>query len=298
MTLLTTPTARPVRAVGMEALVVHTLVATVAAASTGSGRAVTGRVTSASSGAVVEGPRPQPAISRVRAAARCVGRMSRLRGWRPMDCSVSHCGVLGCQATPGTAAGPAAVAQAPAGQHLASVAASLTEPMSPYADRSQRIDAMFDALLDLPQDEQLPFLDRAAGADPELHDEVLRLLKAHRRAEGFLDTPAPRVARELIEQPTIDTGQVPDRIGPWRIVRLIGEGGMGAVYLAERADGQFEQRAAIKILHRRTPGMVRRFLEERRILALLEHPGIARLIEGGLTPGGLPYFAMELIDGA
>jgi len=172
--------------------------------------------------------------------------------------------------------------------------------MSPsQADRSQRIDAVFDALLDLPPDEQLAYLDRAAGDDPELHDEVLRLLQAHRRSEGFLEAPAPRLARELLEQPDrLGTGGNPDRIGPWRIVRLIGEGGMGAVYLAERADGQFEQQAAIKILHRGTPGMVRRFLEERRILALLEHPGIARLIEGGLTPAGLPYFAMEPIDGA
>ena len=100
--------------------------------------------------------------------------------------------------------------------------------MSPSpADRSQRIDAVFDALLDLPPDEQLPYLDRAAGDDPTLHDEVLRLLQAHRRSEGFLDTPAPRVARELLEQPDlVGTGGNPDRVGPWRIVRLIGEGGM------------------------------------------------------------------------
>ncbi|HET7469474.1 MAG TPA: serine/threonine-protein kinase [Gemmatimonadales bacterium] len=171
--------------------------------------------------------------------------------------------------------------------------------MSPSpTDRNQRIDAVFDALLDLPPDEQMGYLHRAAGDDPELHEEVLRLLHAHRRAEGFLDAPSPPLARALLEAPgPLATGQVPDRIGPWRIQRLIGEGGMGAVFLGERADGQFEQRAAIKVLHRSTHGMVRRFLEERRILALLEHPGIARLIEGGLTPGGLPYFAMELIDG-
>src|SRR6476469_2486622 len=171
--------------------------------------------------------------------------------------------------------------------------------MSPSpTDRNQRIDSVFDALLDLPPDEQMGYLQRAAGDDPELHEQVLRLLHAHRRAEGFLDSPSPPMARALLEGPAPSAiGHVPDRIGPWRIVRLIGEGGMGAVYLAERADGQFEQQAAIKILHRGTPGMVRRFLEERRILALLEHPGIARLIEGGLTPAGLPYFAMEPIEG-
>jgi serine/threonine-protein kinase len=164
--------------------------------------------------------------------------------------------------------------------------------------RYQRIDAVFDALLDLPPDEQMAYLDRSAGDDPELHGEVLRLLQAHRRSEGFLDAPSPGMAKALFGAPDpVTAGEVPDRIGPWRIVRLIGQGGMGAVFLGERADGQFEQRAAVKLIQRGTPGLVRRFVEERRILALLEHPGIARLIEGGLTPGGLPYFAMELIDG-
>ena len=172
--------------------------------------------------------------------------------------------------------------------------------MSPApSDRYQRIDAVFDALLDLPADEQMGHLDRAAGDDADLRSEVLRLLQAHRRAEGFLDSPSPQVAKALFEAPApIAPEDVPERIGPWRIVRLLGQGGMGAVFLGERADGQFEQRAAIKVIQRGTPGLVRRFIEERRILALLEHPGIARLIEGGLTPGGLPYFAMELIEGA
>src|SRR6476661_84501 len=152
--------------------------------------------------------------------------------------------------------------------------------MSPSpTDRNQRIDSVFDALLDLPPDEQMGYLHRAAGDDPELHEQVLRLLHAHRRAEGILDSPSPPMARALLEGPAPSAiGHVPDRIGPWRIARLIGEGGMGAVFLGERADGQFEQRAAIKVLHRGTPGMV-------------------RLMEGGLTPGGLPYFAMELIEG-
>jgi Tfp pilus assembly protein PilF len=128
--------------------------------------------------------------------------------------------------------------------------------------------------------------------------EVLRLLRAHRRAEGFLDGAGPRVAQELLEAADLlPTTEAPERIGPWRIVRPLGQGGMGAVFLGERADGQFEQRAAIKLIQGGSPGLVRRFLEERRILAMLEHPGIARLIEGGLTPDGQPYFAMELIEG-
>jgi serine/threonine-protein kinase len=165
-------------------------------------------------------------------------------------------------------------------------------------ERYRRIDAVFDALLDLPPDEQTAYLDRTAHDDPELREEVLRLLQAHRRSEGFLEAPLAQMAGSLLD----DSGLVsvrgaPERIGPWRVVRAIGQGGMGVVLLGERADGQFEQRAAIKIIQHGTPGLVRRFLEERRILALLEHPGIARLIEGGLTPGGLPYFAMELVEG-
>src|SRR4030095_10080843 len=161
-------------------------------------------------------------------------------------------------------------------------------PSSP-TERYRRIDAVFDALLDLPPDEQTAYLDRTANDDPGLREEVLGLLQAHRRSEGFLEAPLAQMAGSLLDDSGLVSVQgAPDRIGPWRVVRAIGQGGMGVVLLGERADGQFEQRAAIKIIQHGTPGLVRRFLEERRILALLEHPGIARLIEGGLTPGGLP----------
>jgi serine/threonine-protein kinase len=162
-------------------------------------------------------------------------------------------------------------------------------------DRYRRVDAVFDALLDVPPDEQMAFAERAAGDDPEIHAEVLRLLHAHRR-EGFLESPLPP-AESLLGTVLPPERPVPEQVGPWRIVRLLGRGGMGTVYLGERADGQFEQRAAIKLIQRGSPGMLRRFLEERRILALLEHPGIARLLEGGVTAEGLPYFAMEVVEG-
>ena len=162
-------------------------------------------------------------------------------------------------------------------------------------DRYRRVDAVFDALLDVPPEEQMAFAERAAGDDPEVHAEVLRLLHAHRR-EGFLESPPPLPGGALDDR-GVPEPRPPERVGPWRIVRLLGRGGMGTVYLAERADGQFEQRAAVKLIHRAAPGIIRRFLEERRILALLEHPGIARLLEGGVTADGLPYFAMELIEG-
>ena len=175
--------------------------------------------------------------------------------------------------------------------------------MGPHAsasptDRFRRIDAMFDAALDLSPEEQVAFLAGAAGEDADLREEVARLLDAYRQCDALFGTSAAELAAPLFDSAELLTlAGAPDRIGPWRIVRAIGQGGMGDVYLGERADGQFEQRAALKVIQHGTPGLVRRFLEERRILALLEHPGIARLIEGGLTPGGLPYFAMELVDG-
>jgi serine/threonine-protein kinase len=159
------------------------------------------------------------------------------------------------------------------------------------------VDAVFDAVLDLPDAEQEAYIDGACGDDLGLREEVYRLLRAYRSSEGFMDSPAVVVATPLLGGDDVLSEAAPERIGPWRVVRAIGEGGMGQVFLGERADGQFEQRVALKLIRHGAPGLVRRFLEERRILALLEHPRIARLIDGGITSGGLPYFAMEFIDG-
>jgi serine/threonine-protein kinase len=164
-------------------------------------------------------------------------------------------------------------------------------------DRYRRIDAVFDACLDLPDDEQASFIERACGADLELRDEVLQLLRAHRRADGFLEAPAGQLAGPLLQALHEFSSPMPERIGPFRVVRQIGQGGMGRVFLGERVDGQFEQRVALKVIPYGEVQLVRRFLEERRILARLEHPGIARLIDGGITADGMPYFAMEFVDG-
>jgi serine/threonine-protein kinase len=164
-------------------------------------------------------------------------------------------------------------------------------------DRFRRVDAVFDAVLDLPDGEQTAFIDRECGGDEAMRAEVLDLLRAFHRPDGFLDTLAVRLAAPILEEAAALDEAAPERIGPFRVVREIGRGGMGRVFLGERADGQFEQRVALKLIQRGTPGLVRRFIEERRILALLEHPGIARLVDGGLTADGLPYFAMELVDG-
>ena len=162
-------------------------------------------------------------------------------------------------------------------------------------DRFRRADLLFDAVLDIPTADQPAFIDQACGDDTLLRAEVLQLLRAHHRTSSVLDSPALRLSPLLLEG---DEGaSTPEHIGPFRIVRAIGEGGMGQVFLGERADGQFEQRVAIKLIRHPAPGLVRRFLEERRILALLEHTNIARLVDGGLTTDGLPYFAMEFVDG-
>ena len=126
---------------------------------------------------------------------------------------------------------------------------------------------------------------------------MLDLLRAYHQADSFLEAPAAAIAAPILEAAAALSGPLPDRIGAFRVVREIGRGGMGRVFLGERAEGDFEQRVALKLIQHGAPGIVRRFVEERRILALLEHPGIARLIDGGITANGLPYFAMELVEG-
>jgi eukaryotic-like serine/threonine-protein kinase len=135
------------------------------------------------------------------------------------------------------------------------------------------------------------FLDRACGDDRMLRDEVVALLEAHDRSKAFLESPA------LTAEPVLDG----TRVGPYRIVREIGRGGMGAVYLGERVDGEFEQHVAIKFVWgaHLSDTMLRRFREERRILASLDHPNIAHLLDGGTAAQvqGLPYVVMEYVDG-
>ena len=132
---------------------------------------------------------------------------------------------------------------------------------------------------------------------PELRAEVERLLAAHGRAGDFIASPAMRDRRDV--DVATDESLVGRRVGPYRVVREIGRGGMGAVYLAERADGQYEQRVALKLIKRGmdTDQVLARFRAERQILASLDHPNIARLLDGGSTDDGLPYFAMEYIEG-
>ena len=157
-----------------------------------------------------------------------------------------------------------------------------------------RLEALFEAACALPLGERDAFLKRECGDDLGLRDEVQSLLDADRSSNHLLDGSALDLA------PPLAAPLTPGRqIGPYRVTAELGEGGMGAVYLAERCDGQFEQRVALKVVRfgLASPALVRRFGEERQILARLEHPGIARLLDGGVTDGGLPWFSMEYVEG-
>jgi serine/threonine-protein kinase len=156
-------------------------------------------------------------------------------------------------------------------------------------------DILADAL-ELPPEERAQFLAERSGAGSELRAIVERLLAAH-------DTADPAFLNELDEQ-TIRTvvesaGGALDGVGPYRFVREIATGGMGQVFLAERRDGQFNQQVAVKLLKRGmdSDAILARFLRERQIVAGLEHPNIARLIDGGIAEDGRPYFVMEYVAG-
>jgi len=161
----------------------------------------------------------------------------------------------------------------------------------------ERIEALFHAAVALGPEQRGELLAREAGDDPALAAEVERLLAAHDRAGDFIQAPAVALAASL--EPAEEVVPTGRRIGVYRIVREIGRGGMGTVYLAERADDAFTQQVAIKLIKRGmdTDQVLARFRAERQILASLDHPNIARLLDGGTTDDGLPYFAMEYIDG-
>ena len=166
-------------------------------------------------------------------------------------------------------------------------------------ERWQQIRAVYEQAELFSGAERAEYLDRECGADAELRQEVDSLLEAAARAGGeFMDTPAadllPRAAAD--EAPRPRTGQ---RIGAYQITAEIGRGGMGEVYRAVRIDGQFDQEVAIKLVRVGIGSsfVVQRFLQERQILASLNHPQIARLLDGGSTDDGVPYLVMELIEG-
>ncbi|MFN0149316.1 MAG: protein kinase domain-containing protein [bacterium] len=163
--------------------------------------------------------------------------------------------------------------------------------------RWERINAIFDHAVELAAAERAAYLDSVCSDDAALRAEVARLVDAHERASGFIERPLDRALANAAHARV--SGLEGKQIGAWRVLREIGRGGMGTVWLGERTDGQFEQHVAIKLMQ---PGLgadwvLRRFRTERRILAGLDHPHIARLYDGGTTDDGVPYFVMEYIEG-
>jgi serine/threonine-protein kinase len=158
------------------------------------------------------------------------------------------------------------------------------------------VEDLFFAAEELPAAERAAYLEHACAGDEELRARVEQLLSASEAVGTRFERLVGAAARDEVVEVA---PRMPERLGPYRLLRDLGEGGMGAVYLAERADGEFRQRVAIKVVKagRDSPNLRRRFRHERQVLAQLEHPAIARLLDGGTTPDGVPYLVMEYVEG-
>ena len=165
-------------------------------------------------------------------------------------------------------------------------------------ERWQRAKEIFHEALERDPEERRVFLAEACAGDGSLRSQVESLLASDAERLPWLDAPVFEAAAEML---TSDPGEglARQRIGPYELIREIGRGGMGAVYLAKRADDEFQQQVAVKLLKRGmdSDDILRRFRQERQILASLDHPHIARLLDGGVTADGAPYFIMEHIEG-
>ena len=160
----------------------------------------------------------------------------------------------------------------------------------------KNVKEIFLEATERPFDERATFIAEKCGEDTELLNEVQSLLASHDSDTQFIEKPAVNLSSILSNGTTNGAGKT---LGKYKIVREIGRGGMGAVFLAERDDGEFSQQVAIKVLGQALPDseIVRYFKREREILASLNHPFIARLLDGGVTPDGLPFFVMEYVEG-
>ena len=171
---------------------------------------------------------------------------------------------------------------------------------------ASRLVTLIPDALDLPPAERTAFLDRECRLPTGEMDYTLRaeaealLASAMEVLDGDLRSPVDGLVGGLADDENMAASAPPETVGPWRVTGLLGEGGQGVVYRASRADGAFEREVALKVLRPGVDGVGRlaaRLEEERRVLAHLEHEGIARLYDGGLADDGRPYLAMELVRG-
>jgi len=165
------------------------------------------------------------------------------------------------------------------------------------AETWEQLKSLFHSALEVEESQRAAFLDQACEGNAELRSRVERLLVSHEEAGSFLVSPALLGAANMIvsdddDPSTRERARAGQRIGPYEIVREIGHGGMGTVFLAARADESFDKQVALKLINRGmdSDAIIKRFVMERQILANLDHPNIARRIDGGTTLDLLPYF--------
>jgi len=170
--------------------------------------------------------------------------------------------------------------------------------MPPASERWARVKELFEAAADLSPNARGALLKRECDGDDALRREVESLLDSDAQTDAFIELPVLEMPRDLFPEPT-EESLAGRQFGAYQVIREIGRGGLGAVYLAARSDDEYRKQVAIKLVRRGldTEDILRRFRNERQILAQLDHPNIARLIDGGTTQDGLPYFVMEYVEG-
>ena len=158
-------------------------------------------------------------------------------------------------------------------------------------DRDKRIMAVFKQAVELPESQRDLFVHEQCGNDPSMITLVRGLLQSSGTDAGFLSFPLAGMTEQA-------ETRIGEQFGPYQLIRELGFGGMGSVYLAERNDGAHRRQVAVKLLHgRQHPHLRARFETEQQIMASLSHPNIARLYDSGTTEHGEAYLVMEYIDG-
>lgn len=175
----------------------------------------------------------------------------------------------------------------------------MTTDKEPDPHRERSAPDVFGDALELAPEARAAYLDQVCGDDAALRKDVESLLRAHASGASFLHRTPELTAPGAVLTEFFGGAATGLRVGPYRVLHLLAAGGMGAVYLGERVDEAFHKQVAIKLIRADLWGSdtIERFRMERQVLADLEHPGIARLIDGGSTPDGLPYLVMEYVDG-